>query len=104
MFPVHGRVVNPDGKPVAGAEIYVHHYSFDVMAAATGNTVPANQSGRVAVSDADGGFRFELDKAASDFPYRDFPVWHGAKIAAVVPGFGPAWITAGSLLKGARPP
>ena len=26
-FPVRGRVLDPDGKPVAGAEIYVHHYN-----------------------------------------------------------------------------
>jgi hypothetical protein len=42
--------------------------------------------------------RIDLDKAASDFPYRDDPAWHSAQIAAVIPGFGPAWITAGTLL------
>ena len=26
-FPVRGRVLDPDGKPVAGAEIYVRHYT-----------------------------------------------------------------------------
>jgi RNA polymerase sigma factor (sigma-70 family) len=98
-FPVQGRVLDPDGKPVAGAEIYVHHYSFDAMASATGNTVPSYRSDRVAASDADGRFRFELDKRASDFPYRDWPAWHGAEIAAVAPGYGPAWVTAESLLK-----
>ena len=99
-FPVHGRVIDPDGKPVANAEIFVHHYSFDAMTAATGNTVPQHRSVRVADSDADGRFQFDLDKSASDFPYRDEPVWHGAEIAAVAPGYGPAWVTAGSLLKG----
>ena len=98
-FPVRGRVLDPDGKPVAGAEIYVHHYNFDAMASTTGNTVPSYKSGRVATSDADGRFRFELDKGASDFPYRDWPAWHGAEIAAVAPGYGPAWLTAESLLK-----
>ncbi|MFI5454407.1 MAG: sigma-70 family RNA polymerase sigma factor [Isosphaerales bacterium] len=99
-FPVAGRVLDPDGKLVARAEIYVHPFSFDVMASATSNTVPAYQSGRVATSDAEGRFHFELDKASSDFPYRDFPAWHGAQIAAVAPGCGPAWVDAGSLLKG----
>ena len=26
-FPVRGRVLDPDGKPVAGAEIFVRHYA-----------------------------------------------------------------------------
>ena len=58
------------------------------------------RAARVAASDADGRFQFELDKSASDFPYRDFPAWHGAQIAAVARAIGPAWVRAGSLLKG----
>ena len=54
----------------------------------------------MAASDPDGRFHFELDKSASDFPYGDHPVWHEAKIAAVAPGYGPAWVDARSLLKG----
>ena len=52
------------------------------------------------MSDADGRFHFDLDKASSDWPYGDEPAWHEAQIAAVAPGFGPAWVDAGSLLKG----
>ena len=52
------------------------------------------------MSGPDGQFHFELDRSPSDFPYYDYPVWHEAKIAAVAPGYGPAWIAAGSLLKG----
>ena len=46
-FPVRGRVLDPDGKPVAGAGVYVRHYAerrwseIDPMA--------ARQKGRVAV-------------------------------------------------------
>ena len=54
----------------------------------------------MAASDADGRFRFDLDKAASDCPYGDVPAWHGAQIAAVAPGLALAWVEAGSLLKG----
>ena len=54
----------------------------------------------MAVSDAEGRFHFELDKAASDWPYGDEPAWHQAQIAAVAPGFALAWVEAGSLLKG----
>ena len=39
---------------------------------------PEGQKGRVTVSDADGRFRFDLDKASSDWPYGDEPAWHGA--------------------------
>ena len=45
-FPVQGRVLDPDGKPVANAAIYVHHYSFDVMTAATSNSIAEAQSAR----------------------------------------------------------
>jgi RNA polymerase sigma factor (sigma-70 family) len=99
VLPVHGHVLDPDGKPVAGAEIYVHHYTFDVLASA-GGSYPVYRSSQVAVTDGDDRFHFDLDKSASDFPYRDYPVWHDATIAAVAPGYGPAWVTAGSLLKG----
>ena len=100
MFPVRGRVLDPEGKPVANAEIYVWHVRFDVMESATSHTAASHQSDRVAATDPQGRFRFELDKSASDFPYRDFPAWHGARIAAVAPGYGPACLIAGSLPKG----
>ena len=98
-FPVRGRVLDPDGKPVANATIYAHHYSFDAMTAGTGYTIPEYRSDRVAASDADGRFHFDLDKSASDFPSRDSPSWHEALIAAVAPEYGPAWVTVGTLLK-----
>jgi RNA polymerase sigma factor (sigma-70 family) len=98
IFPVQGRVFDPDGKPVAGAAIYVWHYTEHGWDPS--DPITHGQRGRVAVSDADGRFHFKLDKASSDWPYSDGPTWHGALIAAVAPGFGPAWIKAGSLLKG----
>ena len=97
-FPVAGRVLDADDKPVAGAEIYIWHYrQFGWNPA---DPAPTGQQGRVALSDLDGRFHFELDKASSDWPFSDGPAWHGAQIAAVAPGYGPAWIAAGSLLKG----
>ena len=97
-FLVRGRVLDPDGKPVANAEIFVRpHTEFGwspISPAFNG------QKGRVAVSAADGQFRFELDKAASDWPYGNEPPWHKATIAASAPGFGRAWVDAGSLADG----
>jgi RNA polymerase sigma factor (sigma-70 family) len=97
-FPVRGRVLDPDGKPVAGAGIFVQHFTEGGFY--PDDPTPEGQRGRVATSDADGRFRFELDKASSDWPYGDTPAWHGAQIAAAAPGLAPAWVQAGDLLKG----
>jgi RNA polymerase sigma factor (sigma-70 family) len=98
-LPIRGRVLDPDGRPVAGVAIHVwRHYSEDAWNHS--DQVTHGQRGRVAVSGPDGRFHFELDRSPSDFPYYDYPVWHEAKIAAGAPGYGPAWIVAGSLLKG----
>jgi hypothetical protein len=60
----------------------------------------ARQKGRVAVTDADGGFHFELDKGASDGSYYSSVTgWHKAQIAVAAPGFAPAWVEAGDLVK-----
>ena len=54
----------------------------------------------MAVSEPDGRFRFNLDKSSSDWTFSDGPAWHEAQIAAVAPGYGPAWIAAGIAAQG----
>jgi RNA polymerase sigma factor (sigma-70 family) len=97
-FPVRGRVFDPDGKPIAGAEIYVRHvngfgwYMVD--------PVPEGQKRRVAVSDAEGRFHFDLEKASSEWPGSNEPAWHHAQISVVARGLALAWVDAGSLVGG----
>ena len=97
-FTIRGQVLDPDGKPVANAEIFVRHhneYGWSPI-----SPVSKGQKGRVAVSNTDGRFQFELDKASSDFPYGEQTSWHKAMIAATALGFGLAWVEAGSLANG----
>ena len=61
-FPVRGQVLDPDGKPVANAGVYVRPYA-EVPLDSHFDPVPRGQKGRVAASDANGRFHFELDKA-----------------------------------------
>ena len=97
-FPARGQVLDPDGKPVAGALVYVRHYAERRWS--ENDPMAARQKGRVASTDADGRFHFELDKGASDGSYwRGVTGWHKAQIAVAAPGFAPAWVEAGDMLK-----
>ena len=82
-FPVHGRVLDPDGKPIVGAELWVRHeISWDRPLS---ERVALGRPAESRPASADGSFRFDLDKAASDSTSGDDPAWHSAQVAAVVP-------------------
>jgi RNA polymerase sigma factor (sigma-70 family) len=71
-----GRVVDPEGKPVAGAKLYAVYYTPKVL------PIPVRGT-----SDKDGGFRFavehkEFDRTASARP------WDEVIVFAVAEGFG----------------
>ena len=72
VIPVSGRVVNPDGRPVAGAK-------FFVIDDETGTAVPQAKSG------ADGRFAFQL-------PYPR-EVRNPRQVVATAPGYGVAWLS-----------
>ena len=84
-LPVRGRVLDPDGQPIAGAAIHVcgitTEHGWDPS-----DPVTHGQRGRVAVSEPDGRFHFDLDKVVERLALQDEPAWHEAKIAAVAPG------------------
>ncbi len=91
-------MLDPDGKPVAGAGVYVRPYAERGWS--ENDPMAARQKGRVASTDADGRFHFELDKGASDGSYwSGVTGWHKAQIAVAAPGFAPAWVEAGDMVK-----
>jgi RNA polymerase sigma factor (sigma-70 family) len=71
-----GRVLDPDGKPFAGARLYVLYY--------TPRALPIPVRGR---SDADGRFRLTVHKTDFDRSGYDKP-WDQATVVAQADGFG----------------
>jgi RNA polymerase sigma factor (sigma-70 family) len=70
---IKGRVLGPDGKPVAGAKVYVSTYTDK------DKSDPKVRS----ETDADGRFRFTANPAEVD---------RNEMVAAVAPSYGPDWI------------
>jgi beta-lactamase regulating signal transducer with metallopeptidase domain/5-hydroxyisourate hydrolase-like protein (transthyretin family) len=76
---IHGTVLHPNGKRLAGAAIRV-------VDAAGGNV------SAVLRTDAGGAFRVEFDKAAVTQPEWHPRPWTQVRVVAYANGFGPAWI------------
>ncbi len=84
---VHGRVVDPDDKPFAGAKVYSYRQlprEVDVF----GLEPPKPD----AISGVDGRFRFQIAGTGSLTP-QERESWSHPTVAALAPGFGPAWAT-----------
>jgi beta-lactamase regulating signal transducer with metallopeptidase domain len=83
-----GRVVNPAGKPVHGAKLYLPYYSpKDVETKPWAETAP------------DGSFEFTVNKDNYDgFGVMDEP-WQTPNLVAAAPNYGLAWASAVSFEK-----
>ena len=79
-----GRVLDPEGKPVAGAKLYLLYYTPKAL------PVPVR-----ATSGEDGRFRFTVAHADLDTSYANEP-WKGATVVAAAAGFGLAAPDAGT--------
>jgi RNA polymerase sigma factor (sigma-70 family) len=79
VITVRGRVMNPDGKPVAGVKLYLGYDSPKKI------TYPVR-----ATSGDDGGFTFTFPRSELDTTRTDNPKY---QVLAVAPGHGCAWGT-----------
>src|SRR5262249_13339799 len=79
MLMMSGRVVDPAGKPIAGAKLYLLDFS-----AAQG--APRVQ----ATSDVDGRFQFQVARADVQLPPYGGKRWDQVFLCATAEGYGPA--------------
>jgi hypothetical protein len=81
--PVHGRVLDPDGKPVAGTKLFLPANQASI----TGMIAQLFSPRAVAMSDTDGRFAFTAESP---------PRGQGSllPVIAVAAGFGPDWADA----------
>jgi RNA polymerase sigma factor (sigma-70 family) len=81
MMTCHGRVLGPDGKPVAGAKLYL------------GYTAPKDMKYPVrAATDDDGRFKFTVEQSELDKVDTDHPT---IQVMAVAEGHGCDWAAVG---------
>jgi protocatechuate 3,4-dioxygenase beta subunit len=86
LLVVRNRVVDPDGKPVAGAKVYLVEIlgPLDFPAKEMPPQVRA-------ISAADGRFNFAVAKRDVHLPGSYVNPWRHVAVLAVAEGYGPAW-------------
>jgi RNA polymerase sigma factor (sigma-70 family) len=93
---VSGRVLDPEGKPFAGAKITLWWHEARGWIVWHHPAMHSVKPYRGATSGADGRFDFTLAKSAMRDTYlnADANPWHRMAIIAAAPGYGPAWLYA----------
>ncbi len=95
VITVRGSVVDPDGKPVAGAAVHVLRWYWD----------PAVPKVSLAAATSDSRGRFEISYRKSQFTVDVGrpEMWKEVTIIASAKGFGPGWVERDKLPPGAEP-
>jgi beta-lactamase regulating signal transducer with metallopeptidase domain/uncharacterized GH25 family protein len=85
LVTVRGRVVDPSGKPVSGADVLAPYWHYP------SEKDPAPLAS--AKADANGRFELTFRKSQFDNLARNAGEWQFATIVAVAKDYGPAWVT-----------
>ena len=89
---VSGRVVDPDGRPVAGAKVF---YARNALAFGRDPPPPPPTP---TTTDAEGRFRFRVSRSGYQFAEEEVD-WLKGAVFGVAPGYGPGWVYSDSAEK-----
>jgi protocatechuate 3,4-dioxygenase beta subunit len=99
---VAGRVLGPDGKPFAGAEITAWWHSHHGWVAWQNSRMHSARPKVLGRSGPDGRFRFTFPKSdiRDSLLNSDAQPWRRVEVIAAAPGHGPAWTYAQAVAQG----